>query len=130
MAGMCRVTAGGMGMVGRFFVVSGLVMPCCFAMVARRMGMVFGGLFVMLGCFLGHLLSSSGRVEIKTGRAGARFDLRDRPGGPLLCFSLLLAVIRIWTGRPRHNAFRTERLLVALDEVLSPARKGSAWRIY
>jgi hypothetical protein len=41
-------------MMCRFFVVSGLMMFSCFAVVTRGMRMVLCRLFMMLGCFLGH----------------------------------------------------------------------------
>jgi hypothetical protein len=60
MAGMDRVAAGSLGMVGGLFVVSGVMMLCRFSVVASGMGVVFGCLFVVLGCFLGHLICSLG----------------------------------------------------------------------
>jgi hypothetical protein len=41
-------------MMGRFFVVSALVMLSCFAVVTRGMRMVLCRLLMVLGCFLGH----------------------------------------------------------------------------
>ena len=54
MPGVKRVAPCGMRMMGRFFVVSALVMFGCFAVVARGMRMVFCRLLMVLGCFLGH----------------------------------------------------------------------------
>jgi hypothetical protein len=41
-------------MMGRFFVLSALVMLSCFAVVTRGMRMVLCRLLMVLGCFLGH----------------------------------------------------------------------------
>jgi len=50
----CRVC-----MMGRFFVLSGLMMLSRFAMVTRGMRMMLCRLLMMLGCFLGHSVVSS-----------------------------------------------------------------------
>ena len=44
----------GVCMMGRFFVVSSLMMFRRFGVVARSVRMVFCRLLVVLGCFLGH----------------------------------------------------------------------------
>ena len=49
-----RVSPCGVCMMGRFFVVSGLMMLSCLAVVTRGMRMVLCRLLVVLGCFLGH----------------------------------------------------------------------------
>jgi hypothetical protein len=41
-------------MMGRFFVVSGIMMLSCFTVVTRGMRMVLCRLLMVLGCFLGH----------------------------------------------------------------------------
>jgi hypothetical protein len=41
-------------MMGRFFVVSGLMMLSCFAVVTRGMRMMLCRLLMVFGCFLGH----------------------------------------------------------------------------
>jgi len=41
-------------MMGRFFVLSGLMMLSCFAVVTRGMRMMLCRLLMVLGCFLGH----------------------------------------------------------------------------
>jgi hypothetical protein len=46
-------------MMGRFFVVSGLMMLSCFAVVTRGMRMVLCRLLMVIGCFLGHIGVSS-----------------------------------------------------------------------
>jgi hypothetical protein len=51
---MVRVTRGGVGVVGGFFVMSGLVVLGRFAVVLCRVSMVFCGVLMVLGCFLGH----------------------------------------------------------------------------
>lgn len=48
------MAAGGMGMVGSFFVLPAFVLFSCFSVMARGVGMMLGGLFVMFGCLLGH----------------------------------------------------------------------------
>jgi hypothetical protein len=54
MPGVKRVSPCGVCMMGRFFVLSGLMMLSCFAMVTRGMGMMLCRLLMVLGCFLGH----------------------------------------------------------------------------
>jgi hypothetical protein len=49
-----RVSPCGVCMMGRFFVLSGLMMLRCFAMVTRGMRMMLCRLLMMLGCLLGH----------------------------------------------------------------------------
>ena len=49
-----RVSPCGVCMMGRFFVLSGLMMLSCFAMVTRGMRMMLCRLLMVLGCFLGH----------------------------------------------------------------------------
>jgi hypothetical protein len=41
-------------MMGRFFVVSSIMMLSCFTVVTRGMRMVLCRLLMVLGCFLGH----------------------------------------------------------------------------
>jgi hypothetical protein len=41
-------------MMGRFFVLCGLMMLSCFAVVTRGMRMMLCRLLMVLGCFLGH----------------------------------------------------------------------------
>jgi hypothetical protein len=41
-------------MMGRFFVVPGLMMLSCFAVVTRGMRMMLCRLLMVFGCFLGH----------------------------------------------------------------------------
>jgi hypothetical protein len=49
-----RVRPCGVRMMGRFFVVSALMMLGCFSVVTRGVRMVLCRLLMMLGCFLGH----------------------------------------------------------------------------
>jgi hypothetical protein len=53
-----RVSPCGVRMMGRFFVMSAFMMLSCFTMVTRGMHMVFLGLLMVLGCLLGHGVSS------------------------------------------------------------------------
>jgi hypothetical protein len=54
MPGVKRVPPCGMCMMGRFFVMSALMMLSCFAVVTRGMRMMLCRLLMVLGCFLGH----------------------------------------------------------------------------
>jgi len=54
-----RMSPCGVCMMSRLFVVSGLMMLCCFAVVTRGMRMVLCRLLMVLGCFLGHVDVSS-----------------------------------------------------------------------
>jgi hypothetical protein len=54
MPGVKRVSPCGVSMMGRFFVLSGLMMLSCFAVVTRGMSMMLRRLLMVLGCFLGH----------------------------------------------------------------------------
>jgi hypothetical protein len=45
-------------MVPRLFVMTSLVMLCCFVMVVSGMRTMFRRLFVVLGCFFGHFVYS------------------------------------------------------------------------
>ena len=49
-----RVSPCGVCMMGRFFVLSGLMMFSCLAVVTRGMRMMLCRLLMVLGCFLGH----------------------------------------------------------------------------
>ena len=49
-----------MGMVRRFFVLSALVMLCCFTMVTGSVGKMFLHLLVVLGSFFRHCRSLPG----------------------------------------------------------------------
>jgi hypothetical protein len=53
-SGVQGMAAGCVSMMGRFFVLPALMMFGCFAMMASRMGMMFCGLLMVFGCFLGH----------------------------------------------------------------------------
>ena len=53
---MKRVSSCGMCMMGRFFVVSSLMMLSCFAVVTRGMRMMLCRLLMVLGCFFGHIV--------------------------------------------------------------------------
>ena len=55
MGGMMEVSLGGVCVMRRGLVVSGFVMPGGFAMVPRRVLMVFGCLTMMFCRLLGHL---------------------------------------------------------------------------
>jgi hypothetical protein len=52
MRGVMAMAACGMGVVRCFFVLAALVMFSCFGVVARRVGMVFRRLLMMVGRFL------------------------------------------------------------------------------
>jgi hypothetical protein len=56
-------------MMGGFFVLSGLMMLSCFAVVTRGMRMMLCRLLMVLGCFLGHGVPSNWWPE---GRARPR----------------------------------------------------------
>jgi len=45
---------GGVGMMRRLFVIAGFMMLRGLAMMARGMRVMFSGVSVVLGCFLGH----------------------------------------------------------------------------
>jgi hypothetical protein len=49
-----RVSSCGVCVMGRFFVLSGLMMVSCLAVMTRGMRMMLCGLLMVLGCFLGH----------------------------------------------------------------------------
>jgi hypothetical protein len=54
MPGVKRVSPCGVCMMSRFFVLSGLMVLSCFAVVTRGMSMMLCRLLMVLGCFLGH----------------------------------------------------------------------------
>ena len=56
MPGVVGVPARGVRMMGRLFVLAAFVMLRCLGVVACCMRMMFGRLFMMLSCFLGHSL--------------------------------------------------------------------------
>jgi hypothetical protein len=76
-------------MMGRFFVVSALMMLSCFAVVTRGMRMVLCRLLMVLGCFLGHSGVSSvwWARNTPTGNSGTpaseKSFLYDKPFFPL-----------------------------------------------
>lgn len=49
-----RMTVRGVSVVRRFFVIASIVMFRRFRMMLCGVGMVFGGLAMVLSCFLGH----------------------------------------------------------------------------
>ena len=52
------VSPGYMGVMGRFLVLIGVVVLCCFTMVASRVGMMFLCFLVVFGSLLRHFGSS------------------------------------------------------------------------
>jgi hypothetical protein len=56
---MMRVATGGMGVMSCLLVATGLVMFGRFGVVARSVGVMFGGLLMVLSSFRGHLNVSS-----------------------------------------------------------------------
>jgi hypothetical protein len=53
--GMLVMAASGMGMMSRCFVIAGFMVPGGFAMMLRRMLVMFGCFVMMLGCVLRHV---------------------------------------------------------------------------
>lgn len=64
MRGVNRVPPCAVCMMGRFLVVSALVMLGCFGVVTRGLRMVLCGVLMVLGCFLGHSDASSVRLTV------------------------------------------------------------------
>ena len=68
MLGMAGVTMRGMSMVGRLFVIAGLMVLGGFAVVLRGVFVMLGGLVVMLGAFVfAHFLLPAVRFEVCEG---------------------------------------------------------------
>jgi hypothetical protein len=67
--------------MGRLFVVSGLMMLSCFAVVTRGMRMVLCPLLMVLGCFLGHVGVSSVWWPVLVLR-----ETTERPHQRIRCF--------------------------------------------
>jgi hypothetical protein len=90
-------------MMGRFFVVSGLMMLSCFAVVTRGVRMVLGRLLMVIGCFLGHSGVSSVWCPVcnPAGDMGTPISVKVLYDGTL---SRLVAIFR----RPAaHNSIGT-----------------------
>ena len=67
-SGMARMAHCRMRVVSGLLVVAGLVVLGGFAMVAGRMGQMFGGLLVLFGSFLGHVISFRRGLGMRTTR--------------------------------------------------------------
>jgi hypothetical protein len=73
---MNRVAPRSVSVVGRLFVMSSLMMLCCFGMMTGNMRSMFRRLFVVLGCFFWHSFSPfvwpNPRGELPTTTTGAQ----------------------------------------------------------
>jgi hypothetical protein len=69
-----RVSPGGMGVVRRLFVISGLVMLGGFCMVLRGVGMMFGSMLVMICSFFGHCVIPLRKLDTSTTSLGEPRD--------------------------------------------------------
>jgi hypothetical protein len=76
MSGVVGVPACGVGMMSRFLMLAAFVMLRCLGVVTGCLRKMFGGLLMVLGCFLGHASFSS--VWLPVGMNGSNGNV-ERP---------------------------------------------------